>query len=114
MSDCLFCKIAAHEIPAQIVLDDDDVLVFRDVNPQAPIHVLVIPREHIESVAALTSAHDLLWTRMLRAAQRVAQDEGIAESGFRIVANTGRDGGQTVHHLHLHVLGGRQLTWPPG
>ena len=114
MSDCLFCSIAAGEIPATLVHEDDDVIAFRDINPQAPVHVLVVPREHIVSVAELTPAHDPLWARLLRVAQRIADAEGVDEKGFRLVANTGHDGGQTVHHLHLHLLAGRQMTWPPG
>ena len=114
MNDCIFCSIAAHELPATFVREDDQVLAIRDVNPQAPVHVLVFPREHIESVAELTPAQDGLWGRMLHVAQSIAQDEGIDESGFRLVVNTGKSGGQTVYHLHIHLLGGRQMTWPPG
>jgi histidine triad (HIT) family protein len=114
MSDCLFCRIAARELPADIVEDDGTVLAFRDINPQAPTHVLVIPHEHIESAAGLTAAHGDLWLAMLRLAQRIATTEGIAERGYRLVANVGADGGQTVPHLHVHVLGGRPMTWPPG
>ncbi len=114
MSDCLFCKIIAHEIPATFVLEDADVVAIRDINPQAPTHVLVMPREHIASADVLTDAHADLWTRILRSAQRIARDEGITGAGYRLVANVGRAGGQTVDHLHLHVLGGRQMTWPPG
>jgi histidine triad (HIT) family protein len=114
MTDCLFCGIAAHEIPADIVLDDEDVLAFRDINPQAPTHILVIPRQHIESAAELREPHDQLWVKLLRATQELARRDCIDESGFRIVVNTGHDGGQTVGHLHLHLLGGRRMTWPPG
>jgi histidine triad (HIT) family protein len=114
MSDCIFCSIAAHEVPATFVREDDQVLAVRDVNPQAPVHVLVMPRDHIESVAELTPAQDGLWGRMLHVAQAIAEDEGIDETGFRLVVNNGKDGGQTVDHLHLHLLGGRHMTWPPG
>jgi histidine triad (HIT) family protein len=114
MSDCLFCAIAAGDIPATRVHEDEAVVAFRDVNPQAPTHILVIPREHIASAADLTPDHDDLWTRLLHVAQQIARTEGIIGSGFRIVTNVGRDGGQTVDHLHLHVLGGRPMTWPPG
>jgi histidine triad (HIT) family protein len=114
MSDCIFCAIAAHELPATFVREDDEVLAIRDVNPQAPVHILVLPREHIESVAELTPAQNGLWGRLLHVAQSIAQDEGIDETGFRLVINTGKYGGQTVDHLHVHLLGGRQMTWPPG
>ena len=114
VTDCLFCSIAAGEVPATLVHEDDIVLAFRDINPQAPTHVLVIPREHIRSAAELTPAQDPLWARLLHVGQRVAEADGIDESGFRIVTNIGRDGGQTVDHLHLHVLGGRPMSWPPG
>jgi len=114
VSQCLFCAIAAHEIPATFVREQDDVFAIRDVNPQAPTHVLVLPREHIESAAALTTAHGELWHRMLMTAQEIARDEGVADGGYRLVVNVGSQGGQTVSHLHVHVLGGRQMTWPPG
>jgi histidine triad (HIT) family protein len=114
VSDCIFCAIAAHDLPADLVHEEPDVLAFRDVNPQAPTHMLVIPRRHIESAAALTADDDALWAQMLHVAQRVAREEGLEGNGYRIVANIGSDGGQTVRHLHLHVLGGRRLTWPPG
>jgi len=111
---CLFCSIAAGDVGADRVFEDDDVVAFRDINPQAPVHVLVMPREHIGSAAELTPAEDGLWARLLHVAQSVAEDAGIDEHGFRIVANVGPDGGQTVAHLHLHVLGGRPMSWPPG
>lgn len=114
MSDCLFCSIAAGDIPATLVHQDDAVVAFRDINPQAPTHILVIPREHIASAAELTAAQDPLWARLLHVSQQLAVSEGIAQTGYRIVTNVGRDGGQTVNHLHLHLLGGRPMTWPPG
>jgi len=114
MSDCIFCRIAAHEIPSGIVAERDDVIAFRDLNPQAPVHVLVVPKEHIRSAAHLSAAHDGVWLSMLRLAQDVADSEGISEAGYRLVSNVGKGGGQTVDHLHVHVLGGRQMTWPPG
>jgi len=114
MSDCIFCAIAARDLPATFLRDDGEVLAIRDVNPQAPTHVLVMPREHIVSVAELTPAQDGLWGRMLHVAQSIAEDEGIDETGFRLVVNTGHNGGQTVDHLHVHLLGGRRMTWPPG
>jgi histidine triad (HIT) family protein len=114
MNDCLFCGIAAGEIPATHVHDDETVVAFRDINPQAPTHILVIPREHITSAAELTPAHDVLWGRLLQVALELARSEGIEADGFRIVTNIGHGGGQTVPHLHLHLLGGRPMTWPPG
>ncbi len=90
------------------------MLAIRDVNPQAPVHILVLPREHIESVSDLTPSQDAMWGRMLHVAQSIAEDEGIEETGFRLVVNTGSNGGQTVDHLHMHLLGGRPMTWPPG
>jgi histidine triad (HIT) family protein len=114
VSGCLFCSIAAGDIPATVVHEDDVVMAFRDINPQAPTHILVIPREHIRSAAELTSAQDPTWARLLHVSQQLAGNEGIAQSGYRIVTNIGKDGGQTVDHLHLHLLGGRAMTWPPG
>jgi histidine triad (HIT) family protein len=114
VTDCLFCSIAAGEVPADLVHEDDLAVAFRDINPQAPTHILVIPRQHIRSAAELTPEHDALWARLLHVAQRLAATEGIAESGYRIVTNVGGNGGQTVDHLHLHLLGGRPMSWPPG
>ena len=113
MSECLFCRIVAGEIPAEVVHETERSLAFRDVNPQAPTHVLVVPREHHADVAAVADADPALLAEVMSAAVAVARAEGLA-GGFRLVANTGDDGGQTVHHLHVHVLGGRSLTWPPG
>jgi histidine triad (HIT) family protein len=112
--ECLFCGVAAGQIPATIVLDGKRVLAFRDINPQAPTHVLVVPRDHFPSVAAMVGAGDGLLDELITAARDVAVSEGIEASGYRIVFNTGSDGGQTVGHVHAHVLGGRPLTWPPG
>ena len=109
---CLFCRIVAGEIPAEIVADAEDALAFRDINAQAPSHFLVIPKHHIASLDKADDPVEL--GRLMLLAARVARDEGLAESGYRIVANTNRHGGQTVNHLHLHVLGGRQMKWPPG
>jgi histidine triad (HIT) family protein len=114
MSDCLFCMIAAGGIPADVVHDDVDVIAFRDVSPQAPVHVLVIPRAHHATAAALAGADPSLAGRLLEVAGQVAAQEGIVESGYRIVTNTGEAAGQSVPHVHLHVLGGRSLAWPPG
>ena len=114
MSDCLFCRIGSGDVPASVVHRDDAVLAFRDVNPQAPTHLLVIPLTHVGSVLELTAAHHAVWAQMLLVAQELAVSEGVDRSGFRLVTNTGPDAGQSVHHLHLHLLGGRQLEWPPG
>lgn len=114
MSTCLFCSIAAGELPATTVHEDDEVVAFRDINPQAPTHILVIPREHVVSAADLTPAQDRLWGRLLHVAQGLAESEGIDHDGFRLVTNIGSNGGQTVPHLHLHLLGGRPMEWPPG
>ncbi len=112
MSDCLFCRIARGEIPAAKVAENEHCLAFRDIAPQAPVHVLVIPRTHI---ASLEQAEDpALLGALLAMAREVARAEGLSAKGYRCVINTGVDGGQTVHHLHLHVLGGRGLKWPPG
>ena len=112
--DCLFCGIAAGQIPATIVLDGKRTLAFRDINPQAPTHVLVIPRDHYDDVAALAEAGEGLLGELVGSALAVAAAEGVEDSGYRVVFNTGADGGQTVGHVHAHVLGGRPLTWPPG
>ena len=112
--DCLFCKIVAGEVPATVVRDDAHTLAFRDINPQAPTHVLVIPKEHHENVAVLAAGDSELLGRVLQAASAVAADEGIADRGYRLVFNTGREAGQSVFHVHVHLLGGRGLGWPPG
>jgi histidine triad (HIT) family protein len=114
MSECLFCAIAAGEIPADIVHSDDRVIAFRDIAPQAPVHVLVIPRDHHATAADIAQADASLAAELLRVAGAVAAQEGVAESGYRIVTNTGEGAGQSVHHVHFHVLGGRGLAWPPG
>jgi len=113
MSDCLFCRIVAGEIPATVVLETDEVLAFRDIAPAAPTHVVVVPKAHHVDVAALTAADPGLAGRLLAAGAAVAAQEGLDE-GFRLVFNTGAHGGQTVFHVHLHVLGGRHMGWPPG
>lgn len=109
---CLFCRIVAGEIPATIVREDDHCVAFRDINPQAPVHVLVIPRVHVDSLDTL--ADDAVGARVLAMASEVARQEGIATAGYRTVFNTNAAAGQTVFHLHAHVLGGRALGWPPG
>jgi len=112
MSDCLFCKIIEGEIPAEIVYSDEFVLAFKDVNPQAPYHALVIPRQHVSTVAELDSNGTM--DRLTAAANKLARDEDMVEDGFRLVVNCNEFGGQAVYHLHMHLLGGRRLTWPPG
>jgi len=115
MSDeCVFCRISRGELPAKIVLEDEEALAFRDLNPQAPTHLLVIPRRHVESVDALEPSDQGLAGHLLLLARRAAREEGLSEAGYRVVANIGSEGGQTVAHLHLHVLGGRPMSWPPG
>lgn len=114
MAECLFCAIVAGEIPATTVLETDRILAFRDINPQAPTHVLVIPKAHYPDVAALATADAALLGEVINAAQQVAEAEGVAGPGYRVVFNTGVQAGQTVPHVHGHVLGGRALTWPPG
>jgi histidine triad (HIT) family protein len=111
-ADCLFCKIIAGEIPATLVKRTDRLVAFRDVSPQAPVHVLVIPTEHLASLGEVKDGS--LLGEMLMLARDIARDEKIAEDGYRVVLNTNKNGGQTVFHLHLHLLGGRRLTWPPG
>ncbi|MEW9531566.1 histidine triad nucleotide-binding protein [Microbispora sp. NPDC049125] len=114
MSDCLFCKIVAKEVPADVVMDTARTLAFRDVNPQAPTHVLVIPKAHHENAAALAAVDDGLADDLLTTCHAVAVQEGVAGSGYRVVLNTGPGAGQTVFHVHAHVIGGRSLAWPPG
>lgn len=114
VTDCLFCRIAAGEIPADIVWESDGVIAFRDISPQAPVHVLVIPRHHLADVTDLAGADAAVAAELVAAAAAVALAEGLSTSGYRVVLNTGPDAGQTVHHVHAHVLGGRALTWPPG
>ncbi len=110
----IFEKIIAREIPADIVYEDDDCLAFHDIHPQAPVHVLVIPKRKVENVANLTDGDQELAGKLLLAVRNVAQQLNLDDAGYRVVANCGRDGGQTVDHLHLHVLAGRPMKWPPG
>lgn len=114
MTDCLFCKIAQQQIPATIIHQDDQVVAFRDIGPQAPTHALVIPRRHIATLNDIGPADEGLLGHMIVTAQQIAAQDGIDDSGFRLVMNCNRDGGQTVYHIHMHVMGGRQMTWPPG
>lgn len=114
MEACIFCQIASGEVPATVVYRDQTVVAFRDLNPRAPCHVLLIPRAHIGSLVELGAEQEALAGHIVRIASQVASAEGVAETGFRLVANTGPDAGQSVDHLHFHLLGGRRLGWPPG
>ena len=111
---CLFCKIVVGGIPADKVYEDDQAIAFKDIHPQAPTHVLIIPREHIESLNDAAAGDEKLLGHLLRLASKIANQLGIAESGFRTVINTGAESGQSVAHLHVHILGGRAMAWPPG
>ena len=113
-ADCLFCRIVAGEIPSDKVYDDATVYAFRDINPGAPTHTLIVPKRHIRDVTAPEAADGALLLALLQAANTIARQEGIAESGYRLVWNVGPDAGQSVFHLHLHLLGGRPMAWPPG
>lgn len=114
MADCLFCKIAAGDIPSNKLFEDDQLLAFYDIDPQAPVHFLVIPKKHIDSAAVLTEDDAALLGHIYAVIAQLAAQLGIAESGYRVVTNVGADGGQSVKHLHFHVLAGRSLAWPPG
>ena len=114
MADCLFCKIVAKEIPASLVFEDDQLLAFNDINPQGPTHVLIVPKRHIATLNDLAKGDDELVGAMVRRAAAIARDRGIQAGGFRTVFNTNKDAGQTVFHIHLHLIGGRGLAWPPG
>ena len=114
MNDCIFCKIIDGEIPSQVVYEDDDVFAFRDLNAQAPLHVLIIPKKHIPTINALATDDADVVGKLYLAAKKIAADEGYADEGYRVVMNCGEAAGQTVFHLHLHLLAGRRLAWPPG
>ncbi|MGM9551673.1 MAG: histidine triad nucleotide-binding protein [Clostridia bacterium] len=114
MCDCLFCKIISGEIPSSKVYEDDNVYAFNDISPEAPVHVLIVPKEHISSANDLTDENSDIVSKIFIAAKKIAKEKNIAENGYRIVNNCGEDGGQTVKHLHFHLLGGRSLAWPPG
>jgi histidine triad (HIT) family protein len=114
MDGCIFCRIAAKEIPASVVYEDDEMLAFDDINPKAPVHVLLIPKEHFASLNELPEGREALLGRILAKARDVAEAKGVGKSGYRVVLNTARDSGQDVFHIHVHVLGGRKMTWPPG
>jgi len=114
MSDCLFCKIASGEIPVDFIYEDDDVVAFKDLNPQAPQHFLCIPKQHIATTNDLEAGHTQMVGKLFLAAKSVAADLGVADDGYRLVMNCNAHGGQTVFHIHLHVLAGRPMQWPPG
>lgn len=114
MENCIFCKIAAGQLPARIVHQDEHITAFHDLHPQAPIHILIIPNQHITSVNHASPADEALLGRLFSMARQVAQLQGIDQSGYRLVVNTGPDAGQSVFHIHMHVLGGRRMHWPPG
>lgn len=113
MADCIFCKIASGKISVALVYEDKKVAAFRDINPQAPVHILVVPKEHIETLNDLNNKEDIM-KALLKACIQIAKDEGIEEDGYRIVANCGAKAGQSVFHVHFHLLGGRAMRWPPG
>ncbi|BDG09557.1 histidine triad nucleotide-binding protein [Anaeromyxobacter paludicola] len=114
MSDCLFCKIAAKQLPAKLVHEDPDTVAFEDINPQAPTHVVVVPRKHVATLNDLAPEDEAVVGKLHRVAAKIAKERGLAERGWRAVMNCNRDAGQTVFHLHLHLLGGRAFGWPPG
>jgi histidine triad (HIT) family protein len=114
MIDCLFCKIAAHQIPAKVAYEDAAMIAIEDINPQAPLHLLIIPKAHVATLNDLTPAEDALVGTMVRCAAALARERGFHERGFRTVFNTNREAGQTVFHIHLHLFAGRPLAWPPG
>jgi histidine triad (HIT) family protein len=112
--DCIFCKIVNGSIPSEKVYEDDLILAFKDINPAAPVHIVIVPKEHIASVMEIKNEHKNLIGHIYIKAQKIAIENGISETGFRIVNNCGQDGGQSVNHIHFHLLGGRSLQWPPG
>ncbi|SVC11412.1 uncharacterized protein METZ01_LOCUS264266 [marine metagenome] len=114
MTDCLFCKICDGEIPSEIVYENDYLLAFNDINPIAPIHILIIPKEHISTLNDIEEKHTQTIGELFLAAKKIANDKGISESGYRTIFNCNKDGQQTVFHIHLHLIAGRQMTWPPG
>ena len=114
MAGCLFCRIVAREIPSKIVYEDDRCLAFEDINPQAPVHTLVVPKKHLDGLSQVTVSDSELLGHLLLTATRLAKEKGVIDSGYRVVINTGRIAGQSVFHLHLHLLGGRPMHWPPG
>ena len=114
MADCLFCKIIDGEIPGDIVYENDNVLAFKDINPVAPTHILIIPKTEIPTFNDIEEEHQMLLGGLLLAAKKIAADQNLSKNGYRLVINCNDDGGQTVYHLHMHIIGGRKLSWPPG
>lgn len=114
MKDCIFCKVAKKEIPAQIVFENEDLVAFEDLHPQSPVHVLLIPKKHIPTLDKIAAEDKILLGKLIWAAKEIARQKKIAEPGFRLVLNCNPDGGQLIYHLHLHLMGGRQMHWPPG
>lgn len=114
MSDCIFCKIINGEIPSEKLYEDDKVLAFNDINPEAPVHFLVIPKKHIKNINEITEEDSVIIAHVFKVIKKITQDLGISEDGYRVVTNIGQNGGQTVDHMHFHILGGRNLVWPPG
>ena len=114
MAECLFCRIVAKDVEADIVHESDDILAFRDINPAAPTHILIIPKEHIESARGIRDRHADVAADLFQVAAHLARADGVDRSGWRLVTNVGEDAGQSVHHLHVHLLGGRSMSWPPG
>lgn len=114
MQDCLFCKMVRGELKPDMVMETEDLIAFRDINPQAPVHILVVPRKHIATLNAVVMEDGLLLGKLILAARSIAQDQKLADAGYRLVMNCNRGAGQTVFHIHLHLLGGRLMTWPPG
>lgn len=114
MTDCLFCKIANKEIPSSVVYEDEKVLAFKDINPEAPVHILIIPKVHMDSAQDVSESNSSIISHIFALIPKLAKDLGVDEKGFRVVTNIGEHGGQTVKHLHFHMLGGRNLSWPPG
>ena len=114
MNDCLFCGIVEGKVKANLVYQDDSIVAFKDIAPKAPVHILIIPRKHLVSVSDIAAADLALIGEIFQVAARLAREQGVADSGYRVVVNSGADAGQSVFHLHYHLLGGRQMTWPPG
>lgn len=114
MKDCIFCKIINKEVPASLVYEDEEIVAFNDINPKAPIHILIIPKQHFDSISDIPLEKKQILSELLFRARQLAKEKGIAHSGYRLVLNTGKDSGQEVSHLHLHLLGGRRMGWPPG
>ena len=111
---CIFCKIARHEIPAKIIFEDENVIAFEDLKPQAPVHILIIPKIHIAKISDLTPSESIMAGRLVDAANNIAKAKGVDQSGYRLIFNCNKDAGQEVFHIHLHLLGGRKFNWPPG